>query len=104
MLAKYILPFEIFQQTGKSEYLSIPLRLAEAQFAQPRKDGLNHYVRFWIDDTYMMGVLQIQAYRSTNDIKYLERGITHLLAYVEKLQQSNGLFHHSLNARQLSYH
>ena len=93
-----VLPFEIYQQTGKSEYLSIPLRLADAGFAEPRTDGLSQYSRFWIDDAYMVGVLQMQAYRSTNDIKYLDRGVAHLLAYIEKLQQPNGLFHHSLNA------
>jgi unsaturated rhamnogalacturonyl hydrolase len=43
---------------------------------------------------YMVGMLQIQAYRATGDIKYADRAALQLSAYIEKLQEPNGLFFH----------
>ena len=93
-----ILPFEIFRQTGKRKYLPIARHLADEEFDKPREDELSRYTRFWVDDMYMIGTLQAQAYRSLGNPKYLERSITHLLAYIKKLQQPNGLFHHTPKA------
>jgi rhamnogalacturonyl hydrolase YesR len=43
---------------------------------------------------YMVGMLQIQAYRVTKEEKYADRAALQLSAYLEKLQQPNGLFFH----------
>ena len=51
--------------------------------------------RWWIDDMYMITALQLQAYRATGDAKYLERAAREMVAYLEKLQQPNGLFFHA---------
>lgn len=43
---------------------------------------------------YMVGMLQIQAYRATKDIKYADHAAVQLAAYLKKLQTENGLFYH----------
>jgi len=93
-----ILGFELYLQTKKPEYLQIPLMLADDEWENPRNDGLTKYSRFWTDDVYMVCVLQIQAYKATGKEIYLERAITQMLAYSEKLQQQNGLFQHTLKS------
>ncbi len=60
-----------------------------------RADGLSAETRFWIDDMYMLTILQLEAYRATGDKKYLDRDANEMAAYLEKLQQPNGLFYHA---------
>jgi unsaturated rhamnogalacturonyl hydrolase len=96
-----ILPFELYRQTGDANYLTSAQYLADKEFETPRHDGLSEYTRFWIDDTYMIGSLQAQAYKSMGDIDYANHAVTQLLGYmgeVENLQQENGLFYHTLSA------
>ena len=61
----------------------------------PQPDGLSHETRFWIDDMYMLTILQLEAYRATGDKKYLDRDAKEMVAYLDKLQQPNGLFYHA---------
>lgn len=89
-----ILPFELFRQTGRHEYLPVAKYLADEEFDAPREDGLTRYTRFWADDMYMVGSLQAQAHKSLRDPLYAERGANHLLAYLEKLQRADGLIQH----------
>jgi rhamnogalacturonyl hydrolase YesR len=56
---------------------------------------LTKETRFWIDDMYMITAAQVQAFRATNDPKYLDRAALEMVAYLEKLQKPNGLFHHA---------
>ena len=44
---------------------------------------------------YMLTILQLEAYRATGDKKYLDRDATEMVAYLDKLQQPNGLFYHA---------
>ncbi len=44
---------------------------------------------------YMLTILQLEAYRATGDKKYLDRDAMEMTAYLEKLQQPNGLFYHA---------
>jgi rhamnogalacturonyl hydrolase YesR len=93
-----ILPFELYRQTGDANYLTSALYLADEEYTPPRSDGLCNYTRFWIDDTYMVGSLQAQAYKSMGNIIYANRATAQLLGYmgeVENLQQANGLFYHT---------
>jgi unsaturated rhamnogalacturonyl hydrolase len=46
----------------------------------------------------MIGSLQVQAYRVTGNMVYLERAAKELDAYLKKLQQPNGLFFHGPEA------
>jgi rhamnogalacturonyl hydrolase YesR len=98
-----ILPFELYRQTGDANYLTVAVYLADEEFEDPLPNGLANYdyTRFWIDDTYMIGSLQAQAYKSLDDITYANHATAQLLGYmgeVENLQQANGLFYHTLSA------
>ena len=89
------LPLEIYLLNGDPRDRDFGLRLADDQWVDPRPDGLARESRWWVDDTFMIGCLQIQAYRVTHDAKYADRVATELAAYLEKLQQPNGLFYHA---------
>ena len=71
------------------------LHMADDQWVNPRPDGLAEETRWWVDDCFMIGSLQIQAYRTAHDSKYADRVATELAAYLDKLQQPNGLFFHA---------
>ena len=89
-----IWPFEMYRQTGNEAYLKLALDLADDEFKNPREDGLSEYTRFWVDDMYMVGSLQVQAYKSTSDKVYLDRAALTLKVYCDSLQKENGLFYH----------
>jgi unsaturated rhamnogalacturonyl hydrolase len=89
-----IVPLQIYLQTGDERYLKVGLSFADSQWENPREDSLTSQTRWWIDDMYMVGMLQIQAYRATRDAKYADRAALQLTAYINKLQQPNGLFFH----------
>lgn len=90
-----IVPMEIYRQIGDERYRDAAKSSADAQFARPREDGLTRHTRFWIDDMFMITGLQTQAYRVTKDKVYLDRAALEMVAYIDKLQQPNGLYFHS---------
>jgi rhamnogalacturonyl hydrolase YesR len=49
----------------------------------------------WIDDMYMITAVQVQAYRATGDLKYIERAAREMVLYLDSLQRPNGLFYHA---------
>ena len=57
--------------------------------------GLSWQTRFWIDDMFMITALQSQAYIVTKDEKYINRAAMETVAYLDKLQNENGLFYHA---------
>lgn len=89
-----IVPLQIYLITGDKRYLELGLTFADSQWENPREDGLTEQTRWWIDDMYMVGMLQIQAYRANRQQKYADRAAMQLTAYLKKLQQPNGLFFH----------
>jgi unsaturated rhamnogalacturonyl hydrolase len=89
-----IVPLELYLQTKEEKYLKIGLMLADRQWEQPLTNGLSNETRFWIDDMYMITILQVQAYRATGDEVYLDRAALEMVAYLDKLQRPNGLFYH----------
>ena len=93
-----IWPFELYRQTGDERYLQIARDLADDEYRDPRPDGLTQLARFWVDDMYMVGSLQVQAYKSTGDRMYLDRAAQFLQVYIDTLQRPNGLFHHREDA------
>jgi unsaturated rhamnogalacturonyl hydrolase len=88
-------PVEIYVETRQQKYLDLGRELADKQWADPAPDGLTGQTRYWIDDMYMITLVQVQAYRATGDPKYLDRAALEMSAYLEKLQQPNGLFYHA---------
>lgn len=93
-----IWPFEIYRQTKDEHYLKKPKFLADHEFEKLQEDGLSSFTRFWIDDMYMVGSLQVQAYKSLKDTVYLNRAAKTIKVYCDKLQKPNGLFHHRADA------
>ncbi len=89
------LPLELYLQARRQPYRTMGLAFADAQWDNPLPDGLTSQTRWWIDDMYMITALQLQAWRATGDAKYLERTAREMVAYLQKLQQPNGLFYHA---------
>jgi rhamnogalacturonyl hydrolase YesR len=109
-----VMPLEIAIQTKAlptydPKYLQLGLSWADRQWAPPTPDitypeavvpldnlqGLSPETRFWVDDMYMLTMLQLEAYRATGDRKYLDRDAHEMVAYLDRLQQPNGLFFHA---------
>jgi rhamnogalacturonyl hydrolase YesR len=91
-------PLELYRRTRDGADLERGLALADGQWRDPRPDGLSAQTRFWIDDIWMIGALQLQAWRATRDARYLDRAAHTAQAYVARLQQPNGLIHHGPDA------
>jgi rhamnogalacturonyl hydrolase YesR len=89
------LPLELYLQEKLYQYRAMGLTFADAQWDRPTPEGLTNQTRWWIDDMYMITALQLQAYRVTGEVKYLERTALEMDAYLKKLQQPNGLFFHA---------
>jgi rhamnogalacturonyl hydrolase YesR len=90
-----IIPLEIGIQTKDKAYLAYGQSWADRQWENPQPDGLSAETRYWIDDMYMLTILQLEAYRATGDRKYLDRDALEMVSYLDKLQQPNGLFYHA---------
>lgn len=90
-----ILSLEIARQTKDPKQLEIGKAWADRQWESPQPDGLSGETRYWIDDMYMLTILQLEAYRATGDKKYLDRDANEMVSYLDKLQQPNGLFYHA---------
>ena len=111
-------PLEIYCLNGDERALALGLEYADNQWREPSPDttinkntrvpydmqvkwwngGYSPQTRLWIDDMYMITFLQLQAYRATQDSKYLERTAKELALYLTTLQQENGLFLHTTKA------
>ena len=87
-------PLQIYIENKDTKYLDLGKWFADRQWENPRPDGLSAETRFWIDDMYMETIVQAQAFRATGDPKYLDRSSLEMVAYLDKLQQPNGLFYH----------
>jgi unsaturated rhamnogalacturonyl hydrolase len=90
-----IVPLQISMETKDKGTQQAGLRFADRQWAHPLPDGLSGETRFWIDDMYMLEILQLEAFRATGDHKYIDRAANEMVAYLRKLQQPNGLFYHA---------
>jgi len=88
-------PLEIYILTKEQKYLDMGKNFADIQWENPTPDGLTPQTRFWIDDMYMVTIVQLQAHRATGHKKYLDRAALEMATYLDKLQQPNGLFYHA---------
>ncbi len=90
-------PLEIYRQTKQTRYLETGRAIADAQWRNPTSEGLTAETRFWIDDMYMITILQVQAFRATGNPEYLDRAAREMAAYLDRLQKPNGLFFHEID-------
>ena len=113
-------PLEIAILTGDVRAKALGLHYADRQWEEPKKGydwgerwydpiplaerhdwwekGYSPETRLWIDDMYMITVLQTQAYRATGDYTYVERAAREMCLYLERLQRADGLFNHAPGA------
>jgi rhamnogalacturonyl hydrolase YesR len=93
-------PLEIYIETKDKKYLPAGQALADEQSASVflPNGGYSSEARYWVDDLYMLPLVQLQAYRATGDKKYLNQTAQLFSDYLDKLQQPNGLFHHGTDA------
>jgi rhamnogalacturonyl hydrolase YesR len=89
-----VVPLEIYMQIGDQKYFEFGIQKADKQWENPLPKGLSPQTRYWIDDMYMISSLQTQAYRATKNIEYINRTANQMVAYLDTLQQPNGLFLH----------
>ena len=99
------LPLELYQITKKIQYLDLGISYADTQWELPAEasaeekrwadKGLSWQTRLWIDDMYMITILQSQAYRATGNRKYIDRTARSMAVYLDELQRPNGLFYHA---------
>ena len=82
-----IVPLSIYLETGDASYMPLGTEVADVQQE-------TNQTRNAIDDMFMMTGLQVQAYRATKDIKYLDFMAGTMVTYL-KDQQENGLFFHN---------
>jgi unsaturated rhamnogalacturonyl hydrolase len=94
-----IVPLEIYMQTKEHTFLDLGAALADKQWDKTTPDGITAEARYWIDDMYMITAVQVQAFRATGDTKYIDRAATTMAAYLDKLQQPNGLFYHAPDSK-----
>ena len=100
-------PLEIYIQNQDLRCLALGEWMAQKQWAEPYGDkieprarehlanGLSWQTRLWIDDMFMITLVQLQAYRATGNKLYLDRATKEVGYYLEQLQKPNGLFHHT---------
>jgi rhamnogalacturonyl hydrolase YesR len=100
-------PLELYIITKDKRYLKVGLGIADKQWAAPEgnmisPDATSYYdkgftpqTRIWIDDMYMITLVQIEAYRATGDHKYVDRAAREMVMYLDTLQRPNGLFYHA---------
>ena len=93
------LPLELYLQTKDPKFLDLGVDFADRQWETATPDGITTEARYWIDDMYMITVLQVQTWRATGDAKYIDRAALAMAAYLEKLQQPSGLFFHAPDSR-----
>jgi rhamnogalacturonyl hydrolase YesR len=83
-----MVPLEIYLQTGDESYLPLGIQTAD-------KQQTTNQTRDAIDDMFMMTGLQLEAYRTKKDAKYIDFMANIMVNYL-KAQQSNGLFFHNV--------
>ena len=89
-----VLPLEIYLLNRDTNFLALGLAKADEQWQNPLPSGLARESRWWIDDAFMVGALQIQAWRATKDPKYADYAAVELAGYLDRLQKTDGLFFH----------
>lgn len=104
------LPLEIYLQTKENRYYTLGKMYADTQWSSPAgprvipqsfhyyHKGLTWQTRLWIDDMYMITLVQSQAYRATKDPEYIARAAREMVFYLDSLQKPNGLFYHAPDA------
>ena len=93
-----LVPLRIYSLRHDPKWLACGLAFADRQWSQTTADGITDEARYWIDDMYMITALETAAYRDSGETQYVDRAARTMTAYLERLQEPNGLFYHATNA------
>lgn len=99
------LALQLYLITGEDKYKKMGLEYADSQWEIPEnatpgekywaEKGYSWQTRLWIDDMFMITFVQTQAYKVTNDMKYLDRAASEMVLYLNTIQREDGLFYHA---------
>lgn len=99
------LPLEFYKVTKDKRYFDLGMPYADTQWQVPvdakpeekayAKKGFSWQTRLWIDDMFMITIIQSQAYLVTGNKKYINRAAKEMVYYLDELQCPNGLFYHA---------
>ena len=99
------LPLEFYQVTNDRRYFELGMPYADSQWNVPEDAteeekawadrGHTWQTRMWIDDMFMITIIQAQAYKVTGKEVYINRAAKLMTVYFENLQRPNGLFFHA---------
>ena len=102
------IPLELYLKEKCKPYLKLGLYYDDTQWKVPSdvtpaqkkyaEKGYSWQTRIWIDDMFMITVVQAQAFRATGNRKYIDRAAKQMVLYLDEIQLENGLFHHSPDA------
>ena len=104
-----VVPLELYKTEKEQSYYDLGMMYANSQWDVPQDvtpegkawadKGYSWQTRLWIDDMFMITAIQAQAYQVTGDRKYIDRAAKEMVLYLDSIQQPNGLFFHSPEAR-----
>lgn len=99
------LPLEFYRITKDKKYFELGMPYADTQWTLPKgatleekawaDKGLSWQTRLWIDDMFMITIVQAQAYHVTGKREYIDRAAKEMVVYLDELQRPNGLFYHA---------
>lgn len=89
-----IIPLLLFNHNHDERYMEMGISMADKQWENTSNDSITNHARYWIDDLYMIAILQLEVYRITGNEDYLNRTALTFSSYLDSLQKPNGLFHH----------
>ena len=111
------LPLSVYAYTGDARALNQGLAMAAAQWAKPKpedkeingmfnyekrmelwKGGYTPQTRLWMDDMFMITILQLNAFRQYGNRDYAARASHEMVFYLDKMQRADGLFDHGPGA------
>ena len=99
------LPLEFYKVSKDKRYFNMGMPYADSQWTLPENagneektwasKGYSWQTRLWIDDMFMITIIQSQAYRVTGIRKYIDRAAHEMVMYLDELQRPTGLFFHA---------
>ena len=99
------LPLEFHMINNNKKYFDLGMSYADTQWILPEdaddeqkawaEKNLSWQTRMWIDDMFMITIIQSQAYRATGEQEYINRAAREMVVYLDSLQRPNGLFFHA---------
>ena len=99
------LPLEFYKETRDKRYLDVGMPYADTQWTPPAdatpeelawsSQDYSWQTRMWIDDMYMITIVQSQAGKVSKIDNYIDRAAREMVLYLDSLQRPNGLFFHA---------